>query len=582
VSTELLAQEPSAKYLQPQRAERVELIAQAPGGVARLRELILTLAVQGKLVPQDPADEPASALLKQIRAEKDRLIAEGKIKRDKPLAETAEKETPFELPEGWVWERLGVIGDIFSGNSINSTEKESKYAIKIGLPYIATKDVGYGLESLDYENGIRIPFGETKFKVALPGSVLICAEGGSAGRKCGLTEREICFGNKLFANTPFGDIPPKFILFTYQSPHFIESFRGAMTGIIGGISLAKFQELLIPLPPLAEQKRIVPRVEELMRLCEALDAKAQLEATQHAQLLQALLGSLTASTTPEELAANWQRVAAHFDLLLDRPEAVDALEQTVLQLAVRGLLVPQDPNDEPASELRKKIRAEKDRLIAEGKIKRDKLLPPIAADEQPFDLPQGWEWVPIDSLASVGTGTTPSRENPAYFTDGTTPWVTSGETGQPFIDATEQHVTGVALEQTSLTVYPIGTLIVAMYGQGKTRGQVAELRIPAATNQACAAIVLVDSSAAHRAYVKLVFEKSYDEIRELSAGGAQPNLNVGKVKATLIPLPPLAEQSRIAARVAALRRLCDELRQRLSRAQAQQALLAEALVQEVA
>ncbi len=199
---------------------------------------------------------------------------------------------------------------------------------------------------------------------------------------------------------------------------------------------------------------------------------------------------------------------------------MDALEQTILQLAVRGLLVPQDPKDKPANALLQKIRTEKDRLILQGKIKRDKPLPPIAEDEKAFGLPLGWKWVPIDTLANVGSGTTPSRENPAYFLGGTTPWVTSGETGQTFIDATEQHITDVTLAQTSLTVYPVGTLIVAMYGQGKTRGQVAELRIPAATNQACAGIALVEGSAHHRAYVKLVFEKSYDEIRELSAGGA--------------------------------------------------------------
>jgi type I restriction enzyme, S subunit len=318
-----------------------------------------------------------------------------------------------------------------------------------------------------------------------------------------------------------------------------------------------------------------------MRLCDALEAKGQLEATQHAQLVSTLMGTLTDSDTSAQLADNWQRIATHFDLLLDRPEAVDALEQTILQLAVRGLLVPKDPQDEPASELLKKIRTEKDKLIAEGKIKRDKPLPPIAEEERPFALPQGWEWVQIETLADVGSGTTPSRDNAAFFSGGSIPWVTSGETGKPLIAETAQHVTELALAQTSLTVYPVGTLIVAMYGQGKTRGQVSELQIEATTNQACAAIVLVEPSLAHRSFIKLVFEKSYDEIRELSAGGAQPNLNVGKIKSTLMPLPPLAEQSRIVTRVAQLRRLCADLRQRLAASQSTQAHLAEALVQEV-
>ena len=137
-----------------------------------------------------------------------------------------------------------------------------------------------------------------------------------------------------------------------------------------GLSIAKLGNFLVPIPPLQEQARIVARVADLMRLCDALEAKGRLEAEQHARLLGTLLGTLTDSSTPEELAANWLRVADHFDLLLDRPEAVDSLEQTVLQLAVRGKLVTQDPKDEPGSVLLKRIRAERDRLTATGKTKR--------------------------------------------------------------------------------------------------------------------------------------------------------------------------------------------------------------------
>lgn len=565
----------------------LNLLVTAPGGVARLRELILTLAVQGKLVSQDPADEPVRELLKKIRTEKDQLIAEGKIKRDKPPPKISDGEIPFDLPKGWVWERLGVIGNIFSGNSINSTEKVSKYALQSGLPYIATKDVGYGLEPLDYENGIRIPLGETKFKVALPGSVLICAEGGSAGRKCGLTERQICFGNKLFANTLFGGIPPKFILFTYLSPYFIESFRGAMTGIIGGISLAKFLELPIPLPPLAEQSRIVTRVEELMRLCDALEAKAQLEAAQHEQLLQTLLGSLTASTTPEELAVNWQRVAAHFDLLLDRPEAVDALEQTILQLAVRGLLVPQDPQDEPASELLKKIRAEKDRLIAAGKIKRDKPLPPIAEDEQSFDLPQGWEWVRFGSLPfSAHTGLDRGRDLQGdkfafpYFKMNN---ISNGG-GASFVDmtrvdATPEELTKFKLQEKDFLFNTRNSR--ALVGKTCVIDQLPEENTIFNNN------ILVSRfhGQVEAKFIDIWFRSPLGQERLDQIKSATTNVCAiyqGNLFEYLCPLPPRAEQSRIVDRVEALMRLCADLRQRLSRAQAQQALLAEVLVQEVA
>ena len=536
----------------------LNLLATAPGGVARLRELILTLAVQGKLVAQDAGDEPASELLKQIRAEKDRLIAGGKIKKDKPLGAIAEGETPFGLPVGWEWVRLPEIYYAISpsGSKLLSSavEEEGDYPV--------------------VDQGQRPVAGYTNDRsllIEIPGPVIVFGDHTKAIKHIDFDFVAGADGTKILRPVLQDER-----FFAYQLRSFTMEDRGYAR------HFKVLNSHLFALPPLAEQSRIVTRVEELMRLCDALEAKGRLEAAQHAQLVTTLLGTLSQTDTPGQLAENWQRLATHFDLLLDRPQAVDALEQTILQLAVRGLLVPQDPTDEPASALLKKIRQEKDRLIAAGQIKRDKPLAAIAEDEHPFALPVGWEWVPIETLANVGSGTTPSRENAAFFVGGSIPWVTSGETGKLFIGETAQHVTELALAQTSLSVYPKGTLIVAMYGQGKTRGQVSELCIEATTNQACAAIVLVESAVAHRCFVKLVFEKSYDEMRELSAGGAQPNLNVGKIKATLIPLPPLPEQSRIVTRVAQLRHLCANLRQRLAASQATQAQLAEALVENVA
>ena len=555
----------------------LDLLATAPGGVARLRELILTLAVQGKLVPQDPADEPASRLLLKIRAEKDRLMAEGKIKRDKPLAEIAEEEKPFELPAGWEWARIPEISyGLGQGEPATSFSYIDVAAIDNDKGRI-TRDVQV-LEPANAPSRAR--------KYVARGTVIYSTVRPYL-KNIAVVEQE--YQPRAIASTAFAVMHPhtgvlsQYLLHYLRSQPFTEFVNGKAVGVAyPAINDANFFQGVVPIPPLAEQTRIVIRVEELMRLCDALEAKGRLEAAQHAQLVSTLLGTLTASTTSDALADHWQRVARHFDLLADRPEAIDALEQTLLQLAVRGLLVPQDPQDEPASTLLARIRTEKDRLIAEGKIKRDKPLQPITDEEKPFGLPVGWEWAPIETLADVGSGTTPSRDNAAFFAGGAIPWVTSGETGRLFIAATAQHVTELALAQTSLKVYPVGTLIVAMYGQGKTRGQVSELQIAATTNQACAAIVLIEPSLGHRSFIKLVFEKSYDEMRELAAGGAQPNLNVGKIKSTLMPLPPLPEQSRIVTRVTALRRLCADLRQRLAASQSTQAQLAEALVASVA
>jgi restriction endonuclease S subunit len=256
------------------------------------------------------------------------------------------------------------------------------------------------------------------------------------------------------------------------------------------------------------------------------------------------------------------------------------LRQSILQDAVQGKLVPQDPNDEPTSELLKKIQAEKDRLIKEKKIKKEKPLPKIRNEEIPYDLPHGWEWVRIGRVLEVGTGTTPLKSRKEYYENGTIPWITSASTNQPFICKSTECITELALRENNLSIYPKETLIVALYGQGKTRGQVSELMIDTTTNQACAALSLYIKSMELKQYIKLFFLKSYQEIRDLAAGGAQPNLNLGKIQNAIIPIPPLNEQKRIVAKVDQLMQLCDELEESITQAQKDSELLMQAVLQE--
>jgi len=248
-------------------SENFELLADAPNGVQKLRELILQIAVQGKLVPQDPHDEPVSILLDKIKFETKLLLKEGKIKKQKYFPEINEDEKIFNLPISWEWARLNDLGIIFNGNSVNSHKKNIYSLVKKGLPYVATKDIGYGSLDVEYDNGITIPFGEPKFKIAHANSILICSEGGSAGRKIALINRDIYFGNKLFANETFNGVLPKYVFYLYQSRFFRSLFKEKMTGIIGGISLFNFISLVVPLPPLEEQNRIVAKVDQLMALC---------------------------------------------------------------------------------------------------------------------------------------------------------------------------------------------------------------------------------------------------------------------------------------------------------------------------
>lgn len=549
----------------------MELLATAPGGVAQLRELILTLAVQGKLVPQDPADEPASVLLQKIRAEKDRLIAEGKIKRDKPLAEIAEEEKPFELPVGWAFSRLGDL--LLSIRSGGTPSKQNPAYWGGDIPWASVKDLGFGEPLTDTQDRITIEGLNAGSQLAPAGSILICTRMGLG--KIGEAMIDVAINQDLKAVQLGSGV---------DKQHFINFFK-TLSVVGSGMTVAglKQDELLsfvVPLPPEAEQSRIVTRVEALMRLCDALEAKGQLEATQHAQLVSTLLGTLTASTTPEELAAHWQRVAQHFDLLLDRPEAIDALEQTLLQLAVRGLLVPQDPTDEPASALLQKIRAEKDRLLATGQIKRDKPLPPITDEEKPFELPVGWEWGRLEQL-SIAIVDCP-HSTPKFVESGRLCLDTNSFKQGVLLPHKLRFVDDSTFVERNARLAPQpGDLVFAR------EGSVGEsILIPDGVEACLGQRVMLFrfSPQISKEFVRFAISSTsfLDALLAMHKGIGAKHVNVGDMRNAVIPLPPLPEQSRIVTRVTALRRLCADLRQRLAERQSVQSRLAEALVASVA
>ena len=562
----------------------LNILATAPGGVARLRELIFTLAVQGKLVAQDAGDEPASELLKQIRAEKDRLIAVGKIKKDKPLAAITEGEKPFELKAGWEWSNLATIGVINPRNDApdetiasfvemrsipaafsvaHVTESRPWRDIKSGFTQFAEGDVGVAKITPCFENGKSTVFQNL-----------------SNGIGAGTTELHIV--------RPLGGIASRYVLLFLKTPAFILNGEAVMTGSAGQKRMPRvyFESTPLPLPPLAEQSRIVTRVEELMRLCDALEAKGRLEAAQHAQLVTTLLGTLTESDTPEQLAENWHRLATHFDLLLDRPQAVDALEQTILQLAVRGLLVPQDPADEPASALLKKIRQEKDRLIAAGQIKRDKPLAAIAEDEHPFTLPTGWEWVRLGEIVLISSGVTLGRKT-AIASPVSLPYLRVANVQRWQLNLTSMKE--VVVDRSELDRFQLrsGDLLITEGGDWDKVGRTAIWRdeLPVCGHQNHVFKARGTSSAWNPVWAEMYLNSAVARAYFGSSAKQTTNLasiNMTQLKDCAFPVPPLPEQSRIVTRVAQLRHLCANLRQRLAASQSTQAQLAEALVENVA
>ncbi|MEC8483705.1 MAG: restriction endonuclease subunit S, partial [Pseudomonadota bacterium] len=323
---------------------------------------------RGKLVAQDPNDEPASVLLERIAAEKEELVKQKKIKKPKKLPPISEDEKPFELPDGWEWTRVGSVFNVVYGKGLPSTQlTESGFDV-----FGANGLIGFYSEYL-YEDP----------------QLLVSCRGAYSGKPNLSPQNCFVTSNSLVLEYTWEHLNQRYIYCYLEAVDKGQIVTGSAQPQVTATNLDPF---LLNIPPLQEQHRIVAKVDELMALCDQLEQQTASSLDAHQTLVQTLLDTLLQSANAEELEQNWQRLSAHFDLLFTTEQSIDQLKQTILQLAVMGKLVPQDPNDEPASELLKRIAAEKDELVKQKKIKKQKPLPPINDDEKPFQLPKGWEW----------------------------------------------------------------------------------------------------------------------------------------------------------------------------------------------
>jgi type I restriction enzyme S subunit len=535
--------------------------------VARLRELILSLAVRGKLVPQDPSDEPVSVLLRRIRSYRDEQVKQGNARRERPFTPQADADLPFELPAGWGWIRF---------DDLIEPAKPISYGVLVpgpdvdrGVPFVRIADLSLTDPPAKPEKSISTQVDAQYQRTRLEGGEILMGVVGSIGKLgvAPLTWAGANIARAICRIVPVSFVNKDFVLLLLQSAFMRASFAvDTRTLAQPTLNVSLIRSSATPLPPVAEQSRIVARVDELMRLCDALEAKGRLEAEQHTRLLGTLLGTLTDSATPEELAANWQRVAEHFDLLLDRPEAVDALEQTILQLAVRGLLVPQDPSDEPADTLLMQIREHKARLVNAGKVRVARPVDEIDVDELPFNLPQTWAWARFGDITINRDGervpvSSSDREQRTKVYD------YYGASG--VID----KIDGYLFDKTLLLIGEDGANLlnrstpIAFLAHGKYW-----------VNNHAHVIDTIDV----RLMLYLELFVNAISLEPYVTGTAQPKMNQAKLNSIVVALPPLAEQSRIVARVTELRRLCADLRERLAASQATQSRLAEALVESVA
>ncbi|MBN1221465.1 MAG: restriction endonuclease subunit S [Anaerolineae bacterium] len=410
------------------------------------------------------------------------------------------------LPESWEWTTLGEISRI---NFRDPALRDLPDDLPVTFLRMAAVDAETGKIVTPEERPLKkVRKGFTPFS---EGDVLFAKitpsmENGKAAIALDLKNKRGFGSTEFHVFNPKSGVLPKWIFYFIRQKDFRREAKANFAGTAGQLRVPKsfLEKSSIPLPPLAEQHRIVEAIEtQFTRLEAGLAALKQVQAR------------------------------------LKRYRAA------VLKAACEGRLVAQDPGDEPAAMLLERILRER-RVQWNGKGKYKEPQPPNTAGLP--ELPEGWVWVSVDQLVEVGTGATPKRGKGIYYKDGTVPWVTSAVVNKLFVNEASEFITERAIAETNAKLFPKGTLLVAMYGEGKTRGKVSELQIDAATNQALAALIF-DESFSIKPYVKIFFQKNYEDIRLLSSGGVQPNLNLSIIRQTVVPLPPLAEQQRIVAEV---------------------------------
>lgn len=541
-------------------------------GIKKLRELILELAVRGKLVPQDPNDEPASVLLERIAAEKAELVKQGKIKKQKPLPEISEEEKPFELPAGWEWVRLGTLF-----NSIQSGGTPSKINPAFwggDIPWASVKDLGssqYISKTQDYITEAGLLSGS---KLADSGDVLICTRMGLG--KIAIASCPIAFNQDLKAVKLTSHIIPNFFFNTYSTV----KIKGTGT-TVEGIKQEQLVNYITGFPPFNEQNKIVVKVKELMSLCDQLEQHTLTSLDAHQQLVETLLTTLTDSQNADELAENWARISKHFDTLFTTEVSIDALKQTILQLAVMGKLVPQDPNDEPASELLKRIAQEKAQLVKDGKIKKQKPLPPVNDEDKLFEIPFNWEHVYLNDICEVITDGT--HQTPKY-TDRGRPFI-SAQCVKPFKFMPEncRYVSEEDYQQYIKNRTPeINDILLARVGAGIGECAVIDVNLEFSIYVSTALIKPIKchiNSNYLCLWLNSPIGRLFSSRYTYGKGVSQGNLNLSLIRTFVISIPPYKEQNLIVEKVRTYLSICEKLKSKIQSAQQTQLHLADALTE---
>jgi type I restriction enzyme, S subunit len=557
----------------------------APDGIQKLRELILTLAMQGKLVPQDPNDQSASELLRAIEVEKQRLVKEGKIKQPKKLSEINLDDIPYELPKGWEFTRLGnAISCMDAGWSPACDEIPAaidewgvlKTTSVQPLCFLPNENKALP-KKLEPRPDAEVKEGDILITRAGPKNrVGICCVVKLVRPYLMLSDKIIRF--RIFGELIFSEFCVLCLYAGYGAVQ-IESMKSGMADSQMNISQEKLKQVVIPLPPLAEQRRIVAKIDRLMARCDELE---KLRSDRNQKLITvhtAAIDRLLTAQDSRDFSTAWDFITQHFGELYSVKATVAELRKTILQLAVMGKLVPQDPTDEPASELLRAIELEKQRLVKEGKIKDQKSLPDIKLEEVPYDLPKGWEWANLQDVL-------------ALVTDGDHQAPPKSDAGIPFLVIGNLNTGKVTLNDCRFVPYDyyesldwgrkpatndILYTVTGSYGIPIFIDSDLEFCV-----QRHVAILKSTKSSPVEYLTHLLKSKyAFQYATSVATGIAQKTVPLNGLRKMPIAVPPIKEQHRIVAKIDRLMALCDRLEGAIATAQAKQTDLLNAVMAQV-
>lgn len=486
-----------------------------------LKNSILQLAMQGKLVPQMSTDEPVLELLKKITQQKTQLVEDEVIKKEKPLPAISDEEIPFDIPTGWLWVRVGdYCLDAFSGKSPVYSKTPTPYEV---IGQAANQQAGLDYNQVKYTVSEFWNSMDSKYFLQENDVLLNTLGHGTLGRSgiVPVLRKKLLTDGHLFVFRLCSETASKYFYYylQYKRPEIEKSANGSTNQTF--LSLKRANQWLIPIPPLEEQKRIVAKIEELLPFVNEYD-----EAEKRLTALN--------------------------------KEFPDQLRKSILRQAVQGKLTERDPSDEPASELLKQIQMEKAKLVTEGKIKKEKPLPPITEDECPFEIPDEWEWVRLTDVGEVSRGRSKHRprNDAVLYTGGKYPLVQTGDVARSggLITSCSSFYNDVGLSQSRM--WPKGTLCLTI------AANIADVGI--LDFDAC----FPDSVVGFNAFSPITSNKyflymlmAYKAILDsMATRSAQKNINLETIASLAYPLPPLAEQNRIVDRVEELLAMCNALK----------------------